>query len=291
MIRQTTTVRTLENLPTGMTVDSDPRMVDGECVIPRPGKPALAIKVSPECSECWGKAIIPRTLKEPGEKPVRVEQPCGCVWKALTKFEDAEKDSKGPVTIRSQQPAEAPIERNRRRAARLREEIAAAECALEQEKQEHAAKVAPFLARVTELEQGAEQAILDEAEAQRVAYGCEVQVNEARTLLDACRANLEAAEKLAADAQESFRECVEAMAPLAMGLAKAKDDVRVAQNKGGGHRHRVQVKQQRLADLRGRLEAVERDLPKVEEKPVEETPAAAEPVESCPSVFAEEALP
>ena len=66
------------------------------------------------------------------------------------------------------------------------------------------------------------------------------------------------------------------MAPLAMGLAKAKDDVRVAQNKGGGHRHRVQVKQQRLADLRGRLEAVERDLPKVEEsaKVERETPSA-----------------
>jgi hypothetical protein len=247
------------------------------------------VSASDRCSFCHGRGMVKRiehdvtvsTGEDGKEHEERVsyedEGPCDCVF-ALCNREEARRSLRGVPSGPEPAPREDPkpnTEYTQKRAARLREEIMIAEGALEEEKREHAAKVAPFLARVTELEKDAEQAIQDEAEAQRIAMGCEVQVNEARLLLDQARANLEAAEKLAAEAQENLREHVEEMAPMSMALAKAKDDVRVAQNRGG-HRHRVQVKEQRLADLRKRLEAVERDLPKVVEEAPVEAPAAAE---------------
>jgi hypothetical protein len=261
-----TVVRTLDTLPPGMTVDSTPRMLEDECIIPRPDRKPLAVKAATDCRDCHGRAMVTEIVTVAGEDPVRNERPCSCVWRAVQSFERQEMmGSAAPEGVKaaSVQPGAVALERARGRVARIRSELAAAEATLADAERAREQKMAPFLARIAEAEGAAVHAETHYA-------GCTLAVEDCRRLADQAQEALLQAQdtmKTALEAYEQATNLAESaqkrLDPLERAINEAREAARLAANTGG-ERHKIDLAHTRIDQMRTRLKYAEDNAAKLE---------------------------
>ena len=227
-----------------------------------------AVQPRAACAACHGRGVVFTTKArvKPAAGPLeavteRVEQLCGCVGGRLYRALDAG----GSGTLGGPPPAEPmitppdPAARLARRLRRLREELAVAELALERVIAARDRATAPHLLRAAVAEAQATTLRADEVAAQAAAAAATALLRTAAEALADATERHEWAATQAAAADVALQAARDAVAPLAAEVEAAQQAATAAANRG--HRHRIEVAQARLAELRARLARVVAEAP------------------------------
>jgi hypothetical protein len=236
-----------------------------------------AVQPRTTCGDCHGRGVVYTTkarVKPAGglgqleATTERVLHLCGCVGGRLYRALDAGGSNTlgGPPAVEPMITPPDPAARWAGRVARLRDEVAKAEARAAEAVAARDAATAPHLARKAAAEHAAEDRKLKVAVARAFVDAVEADLLMAATALAEATTRHVEAQARAEAATATLHAAEDALAPLAMEIEAAATAAATAANRG--HRHRIQVAQERLAELRARLARVEAEAPAA--------PAAAE---------------
>lgn len=235
---------------------------------PQAGRYAVAPRST--CPSCYGRGVV--TITRARVRPAgglgkleatteRVQQLCGCVGGRLHRALDAGGSGtlSGPPVAEPLVTPSDPGARQAGRLARLRAEIAAAAGKLTAAEAARDAAVAPHLARKADAEARADELRTAERAALTAANVAEAVLLTATEELADATARHAGAQARAEAADAALGAARDALAPVTMEIEAAQRAATAAANRG--HRHRVEVAQKRLAELRARLARVEDEAP------------------------------